>query len=151
MLLSCHGTTHWKLPQLSNLSFVPNLLKNKNTVSVLAPPLVHDSTSANLDLLIQIYAFPHEPYFNFCSCSTVYGFLNIEPILCSSAQNPLLDKNTQTTPLNPDQRPADVLMHPEWNYTQTMLKKYFEIFNSLITFRCILSVKLIYLKPRTDG
>lgn len=65
MLLSWHGTTHWKSPQLCNLSFVPNLLKNQNTVSVLAPPLVHDSTSANLDLLIQIYAFSHEPYFNF--------------------------------------------------------------------------------------
>lgn len=41
---------------------------------ILAPPLLQDSTSTNLDLVIQIYALPHESYFNFLQLLYSIGF-----------------------------------------------------------------------------
>lgn len=45
---------------------------------LLALPLVHDFTSANLYLMIPIYAFPYEPHFNFLQLLYRIGFPKYE-------------------------------------------------------------------------
>lgn len=105
--------TPWKFPQLCNQFFFLHSISNKQTNKqkssvhsrLLAPSRVQNSTSDNLDLMIQIYAFPHESHFDFLQIFYSIGFPKVLNQYCATLpQNPLLDRNTQPIHLNPAQR-----------------------------------------------